>query len=82
MTQFIAAKLSPDTERVVYPMPFPPDVSQGTRQLIIADGSKIILAADPASGEIKRNEANQQAVGTFKPGTLFYDYTGKLWRVI
>jgi len=79
--QFIAARLSPDTERVVYPMPFPPDVSQGTRRLIIADDSKVVLMARKIT-DSDNVTVGTYSLGTFKPDSLFYDYKGNLWRII
>lgn len=81
--QFIAARLSPDTERVVYPIPFPPNVSQGTRQLIIADETKSLFDAKSFHGLLPdRTSKNWVYENQYFKGRLFYDYKGQLWQII
>lgn len=83
--QFIAALVATGSkepnERTVYPMPFPPDVSQGTRRLIIADDAKVVLMARQIT-DSDNVTVGTYSLGTFKPDSLFYDYKGQLWRVI
>lgn len=80
--QFIAARLSPKTERVVYPYPLPDNLLSDTKRLVLGDESASTFTGELVKERITAETIEEKTVGVFIPGRLFYDYRGRLFRVI
>jgi hypothetical protein len=70
-----------DREPFCFPWPLPGDTFPETIKKIEADKRALIFSAVSVNTPLTWGQLEEQVCGAFRPGRLFYDIYGDLWRV-